>query len=378
MPEAMTKKWPENLIQNALLEIKLQRGIVLPLMAMNFTWFAKTAITTAFLGRLGELSLAGATLGFTFANMTGVLNGLSGAMEPICGQAFGAKNHKLLHKTLVMATSLLLFVSIPISFLWLNVDKILIKFGQQEDISMVAKKYLIYLLPDLVITSFLCPLKAYLSTQNITIPIMLTSALAVALHIPINVLLSMTNGLEGISMAYWITDLLITILLAIYVVIAENKKSGKWNAGGWWEQGIYDWIRLLKLCGPCCLTTCLEWWCYEILVLLTGRLENAKQAVGVIAIVLNFDYLVFSVMLSLATCASIRVSNELGADSPGPAYKAAYVSLGLSIVVGFLGGSVMAAARGIWGPLFSHDKGIIRRVKRIMVLMVFTPDLVTN
>ncbi|WP_141212488.1 MATE family efflux transporter, partial [Klebsiella pneumoniae] len=70
-------------------------------------------------------------------------------------------------------------------------------------------------------------------------------------------------------------------------------------------------IRLLKLCGPCCLTTCLEWWCYEILVLLTGHLPNAKQAIGVIAIVLNFDYLLFSVMLSLSTCASIRVSNEL-------------------------------------------------------------------
>ncbi|MCD7460663.1 Protein DETOXIFICATION 56 [Datura stramonium] len=371
MSEAKTKKWPENLIQNAILEMKLQRGIVLPLIAMNFTWFAKTAITTVFLGRLGELSLAGATLGFTFANVTGfsVLNGLSGAMEPICGQAFGAKNHKLLHMTLVMAISLLLVVSIPISFLWLNVDKILIKFGQQEDISMVAKKYLVYLLPDLVITSFLCPLKVYLSTQNVTIPIMLSSALGVALHIPINVLLSMTKGLEGVSMSYWITDLLIMTLLAIYVVISENRKGGKWNEGGWWEQEILDWIRLLKLCGPCCLTTCLEWWCYEILVLLTGHLPNAKQAVGVIAIVLNFDYLVYSVMLSLAACASIRVSNEIGADCPHHAYKAAYVSLGLSIVSGFLGGSVMAAARGIWGPLFSHDKGIIRGVKRTMLLM---------
>ncbi|XP_018624551.1 protein DETOXIFICATION 56-like [Nicotiana tomentosiformis] len=371
MPETMTKKWPQHLIQNTLLEMKLQRGIVIPLMAMNFTWFAKTAITTAFLGKLGDLSLAGATLGFTFANVTGfsVLNGLSGAMEPICGQAFGAKNHKLLHKTLIMSTSLLLLVSIPISFLWLNVDKILIKCGQQNDISMVAKKYLIYLLPDLVITSFLCPLKAYLSTQNVTIPIMLSSTLAVALHIPITMLFSMTKGLEGISMAYWLTDLLIMILLAIYVMIVENRKGGKWKEGGWWEQEILDWIRLLKLCGPCCLTTCLEWWCYEILVLLTGRLKNAKQAVGVIAIVLNFDYLLFSVMLSLATCASVRVSNELGADSPAPAYRAAYVSLILSIISGFLGGSVMVGARGIWGPLFSYDRRIIRGVKKIMLLM---------
>ncbi|KAM3343765.1 protein DETOXIFICATION 56 [Capsicum galapagoense] len=370
--ENVTQKWPySSLMQNALSELKLQRGILVPLIVMNFTWFAKTAITTAFLGRLGDLYLAGGTLGFTFANVTGfsVLNGLCGAMEPICGQAFGAKNYKLLHKTLVMATLFLLLVTLPISLLWLNVDKILIHFGQQEDISLVAKCYLVNLLPDLVVTSLLCPLKAYFSTQNVTIPIMLSSTLAVVCHVPITMLLSRTKGIIGVSMANWITNFLIMILLAIYVVIAENKKGGKWKEGGWWEQGYCDWIRLLKLCGPCCLTTCLEWWCYEILVLLTGHLPNAKQAIGVIAIVLNFDYLLFSVMLSLSTCASIRVSNELGADSPGPAYRAAYVSLAMSIVSGFLGGSVMAGARGIWGPLFSHDKGIISGVKKIMLLM---------
>lgn len=66
-------------------ELRVQRGIALPMVAMNLAWFAKTAITTAFLGRLGELSLAGGALGFTFANVTGfsVLNGLCGAMEPI-------------------------------------------------------------------------------------------------------------------------------------------------------------------------------------------------------------------------------------------------------------------------------------------------------
>jgi len=59
---------------------------------MSLTWFAKTVITTAFLGRLGELQLARGTLGFFFANVPGfsVLTGLSSAMEPICGQAHGA------------------------------------------------------------------------------------------------------------------------------------------------------------------------------------------------------------------------------------------------------------------------------------------------
>ncbi|PRQ17982.1 putative multi antimicrobial extrusion protein [Rosa chinensis] len=74
-------------------------------------------------------------------------------------------------------------------------------------------------------------------------------------------------------------------------------------------------------------------------------------------------------MLSLATCASTRVSNELGANRAGPAYQSAFVSLAVSMVSGCLGGLVMVAARGSWGSLFSHDKGIVRGVKKMMLLM---------
>ncbi|KAJ0824133.1 putative multi antimicrobial extrusion protein [Helianthus annuus] len=333
-----------------LSELKAQQAIAFPLVVMNLTWFAKIAITTLFLGRLGELELASGTLGFMFANVTSfsILNGLCGAMEPICGQAYGANNLKLLHKTLVMMVSLLLF---------------------QRDISVEAKKYLFYLLPDLIITSFLCPLKSYLSSQSITLPIMFTSALAVLLHVPLNIYLSKTRGFQGVSMAIWITDLVVVLLLALYVAVAEFRKGGTWKEGGWFDHGLQDWVRLLKLCGPCCLTTCLEWWCYEILVLLTGKLPNAKQAVSIIAIVLNFDYLLFGVMLSLATCASIRVSNELGANQAGPAYRAAYISLAVGSVAGLSGGLVMVLARGTWGHLFSHDKGILRGARNAMLWM---------
>ncbi|KAK7307812.1 hypothetical protein VNO77_41207 [Canavalia gladiata] len=360
-----------NVVKMVVSELRVQRGIGLPMVAMNLAWFAKTAITTAFLGHLGEVSLAGGTLGFTFANVTGfsVLNGLCGAMEPICGQAHGAKNIRLLHRTLLMTILLLLFVSLPVTFLWLNVDKILILFGQQQDISTVARTYVSYLIPDLFVTSLFCPLKAYLSSQSITLPTMFSSAVALAFHIPVNILLSRTMGIRGVSMAVWITDLIVVVLLTIYVVIIENKKGSMWKEGGWWDQSIVDWIRLLKLCGSCCLNTCLEWWCYEILVLLTGHLTNAKQAVGVLAIVLNFDYLLFSVMLSLATCVSTRVSNELGANQAGLARRSACVSLALGFISGCIGSLLMVAARGIWGPLFSHDRGIIKGVKKTMLLM---------
>ncbi|CAN1186122.1 Protein DETOXIFICATION 56 [Linum perenne] len=364
-------KWPKDLVSSVIWELKTQRGIVLPLLAMNLTWFAKTAITTAFLGRLGELQLAGGALGLTFGNVTGfsVLNGLCGAMEPICGQANGAKNYKLLQKTLVMAVLMLLLVTVPVAFLWLNVDRILICFGQEEDISLVAKKYLFYLLPDLLIISFLCPLKSYLSSQCVTVPILLSSALGLVFHVPVNILLCKAKGMEGVAMATWVTDLLVVTLLGLYVLMTETRKGRNWKEGGWLEQGFKDWIRLLKLSGPCCLSTCLEWWCWEILLLLTGHLANAKQAVSILAIVMNFDYLLFSVMLSLATCVSCRVSNELGANQPGNASRSSVVSMASGVALGLVGSSVMVAAGGKWGALFTKDEGIRKGVKKMMLLM---------
>lgn len=371
-PSLQTQKCDANPGKTLLSEeLRVQGRLAFPMVLMNLAWFAKTAITTAFLGRLGELSLAGGALGFTFANVTGfsVLNGLCGAMEPICGQAHGAKNVRLLHKTLLMTILLLLLVTIPITFMWLHIDKILIHFGQQQEISTVAGTYVYYLIPDLFVMSLLCPLKAYLSSQSITIPTMFSSGVALAFHVPVNILLSKTMGLRGVSMAVWITDLIVVVLLAIYVVILENRKVLAWKEGGWWDQSIMDWIRLIKLSGSCCLNTCMEWWCYEILVLLTGHLANARQALGVLAIVLNFDYLLFAVMLSLATCVSTRVSNELGANQADRAYRSARVSLGIGFIAGCTGSLVMVAARGIWGQLFSHDRGTINGVKKTMLLM---------
>ncbi|KAL8266525.1 hypothetical protein R6Q59_003869 [Mikania micrantha] len=198
---------------------------------------------------------------------------------------------------------------------------------------------------------------------------MFTSVLAVVLHVPVNIFLSKTRGFSGVSMAIWVTDLIVVVLLAVYVAVLEFKKGGKWKEGGWCEQEFKDWVRMLKLCGPCCLMLCLEWWCYEILVMLTGKLPNAKQAVSIIAIVFNFDYLLYGVMLSLATSASVRVSNELGANQAGPAYRASYTSLSLGLVAGFAGGLAMVLFRGMWGRLFSHDKAIVRGVGKAMLWM---------
>ncbi|CAN8325616.1 unnamed protein product [Cochlearia groenlandica] len=370
-PEVSEGCCSKTLLQSIFHELNLQMRIGLPLVAMNLFWFGKMTTTSVFLGHQGDLNLAGGSLGFSFANVTGfaVLYGVSAAMEPICGQAFGAKNFKLLHKTLLMSVLLLLFISIPISVLWLNVHKIFIGFGQRKDISFIAKRYLLYLLPDLPVLSLLCPLKTYLSSQGVTIPIMYTTVAATSLHIPINIVLSRAKGIEGVAMAVWITDSIVVILLTGYVIVSERSKQSKWEEGGWFDQCVQDWLVLIKLSGPCCLTVCLEWWCYETLVLLTGRLPNQVKAVSILIIVFNFDYLLYSVMVSMGTCVATRVSNELGANNPKGAYRAAYTTLTVGCFSGCIGALVMIACRSVWGSIYTKDQVILNGVKKIMLIM---------
>uniref|UniRef100_A0A0D3FRM2 Protein DETOXIFICATION n=1 Tax=Oryza barthii TaxID=65489 RepID=A0A0D3FRM2_9ORYZ len=334
-PPHERKTWAESVAS----EFRAQRGIAFPLIAMNLTWFAKLAVTTAFLGRLGDLQLAAGTLGFSFANVTGfaVLTGLCAAMDPICGQAHGASNGKLLRKTLVMATILLLGASIPIAFLWLHVDAVLLRFGQQADMSSNARSYVVCLLPDLAVTSFVNPLKS-------------------------------TRGIQGVATAVWVSDLAVAVMLAGYVLVSERRRKAG-GGGGWVEQTRGEWVRLLRLAVPSCLNTCLEWWCYEILVLLTGRLPDARRTVAVMAVTLNFDYLLFAGMLSLSVSASVRVSNELGAGEAWAARRAGMVSIVGGAVGGVGGGVAMVAARRAWGSIYSSDAGVREGVGRAMEVM---------
>ncbi|CAN6286096.1 unnamed protein product [Urochloa humidicola] len=373
-------------------EFRSQRGIALPLLCTNLTWFAKLAVTTAFLGRLGETELAGGTLGYSFANVTGyaVLTGLCGAMEPICGQAHGAGNAGLLRRALAMATAMLCAASVAIAVVWARVDAVLLRFGQQADIAGAARAYVVGLLPDLAVTSLLSPLRAYLSAQEVTGPALVAGAVGLAAHVPLTAWLGGRMGIRGVAAAVWVSDLAVAATIAAYVFWPWPcwRSSSRWGcwfgpAGGALQleeestttttTTKLSWSSLLRLALPCCLHTCLEWWSYEILVLLTGRLPDARRAVAAAAVALNLDYLLFAAMLALSVTASVRVSNHLGAGDAGAARRAARVSLAAGAAAGAAGGLLMLAARRPWARLYTprspEVRGAAARAMQVMALL---------
>ncbi|KAL5727705.1 Protein DETOXIFICATION 49 [Ranunculus cassubicifolius] len=344
----------------AINEAKCIANIAFPMILTGLLLYSRSMISMLFLGHLGELSLAGGALALGFANITGysILSGLAMGMEPICGQAFGAKRHTLLGLALQRTILLLLCISIPIAFLWLNMKKILLVCGQDEDISQEAQSYILYSLPDLFAQSLLHPLRIYLRTQSITLPLTYCAALSILLHIPINYLLvSVLNlGIKGVALSGVWTNFNLVASLIIYVYISGVYKK-TW--GGLTMECLRGWKSLLNLAIPSCISVCLEWWWYEIMILLCGLLLNPRATVASMGILIQTTALIYIFPSSLSFSVSTRVSNELGANQPSKARFAAVIGLCCSFAFGFSALIFAVMVRGVWASMFTSDHEII-------------------
>lgn len=353
-----------------LREAKLTSDIALPMILTGLLLYSRSMISMLFLGRLGELALAGGSLAIGFANITGysILSGLAMGMEPICGQAFGAKKHSLLGVTLQRTILLLLLTSLPISFLWLNMDKLLLLCRQDSAIAAQAQAYLIYTLPDLLAQSILHPLRIYLRTQSITLPLTFTAALAIALHLPLNWLLvvKLKLGLKGVALAGVLTNYNMIIFLFIYILFSKSCKQG-WAPLS--KDCLQGYTTLLQLAIPSCISVCLEWWWYEIMILLCGLLVNPKATVASMGILIQTTSLIYIFPSSLSVTVSTRVGNELGASRPIRAKRAAITGLFFSFIFGFSALFFTFIVRDKWAGMFTKDGDIIRLTSLVLPII---------
>ena len=353
-------KPPKTHLTLAFIEAISIAKIALPMILTGLLLYSRSMISMLFLGRLGELELAGGSLAVGFANITGysILSGLAMGMEPICGQAFGAKKHTLLGLTLQRTVLLLMLISIPISLLWLNMKEILLFCGQDETIAREAQSYLVYSLPDLLAQSLLHPLRIYLRSQSITLPLTFCATLSIILHIPINYLLvsHLDLGIEGVALSGVWTNFNLVGSLIIYILISGIHKK-TW--GGISLECLKEWKPLLNMAIPSCISVCLEWWWYKIMILLCGLLINPRATVASMGILIQTTALIYIFPSSLSFSVSTRVGNELGANQPKKAKLAATVGLSFSFILGFSALLFAIIVRNSWASMFTQDKEIL-------------------
>ncbi|XP_022932060.1 protein DETOXIFICATION 54-like isoform X2 [Cucurbita moschata] len=381
--DASSNKAPS--VSQVVEQLKELWGMTLPVTTMNFLVFLRQVVSVLFLGRIGSLELAGGALAIGFTNITGysVMVGLAAGLEPICSQAYGSKNWDLLCLSLQRMILILLVATIPIAFLWINLDNIMVFLGQDPQITGMAAIYCIYSLPDLLTNTLLQPLKTFLRSQKDTKPMMYCTLVAVGLHVPLNYVMVVVLGLgtQGVAIASVLTNMNIAGLMSGYVWVWGRKGEMRWTLKvGEVCGGVGP---VLKLAVPSCLGICLEWWWYEIVTVLSGYLSNPTSAVAATGILIQTTSMMYTVPLALAGCVSARFfshyrswstgktlqlgkiiyrqtctnnpRNELGSGKPKKAKVAAVVALGCAFVIGGINVTWTVILRRTWARLFTDD-----------------------
>ncbi|XP_042514756.1 protein DETOXIFICATION 53 [Macadamia integrifolia] len=342
-------------------ELKSLAKIACPILLTSLLLYSKSIISTLFLGHLGDIELAGGALAMGFANITGysVIKGLAIGMEPICCQAYGAHRWSVLSQTYQKTVCLLMLVSIPISFMWLNMEHIMLWVGQDKSVTSVAQVILVFSLPDLFAQANLHPLRIFLRTQALTTPLTLAAIFASVLHFPINYLLViyLNLGVKGVALASASHSYNLILGLLVYSV-ASGKAIKPWSEASMtsWFMG---WRPLLALAVPSALSVCLEWWWYELMQLLCGILVNPRACIAAMGILIQTTGLIYAFPHSLSTALTTRVGHELGANRPARAQSAAVIGLSVAVACGLSAVAFTTAVKNVWGKMFTGDEQIL-------------------
>ncbi|XP_061354345.1 protein DETOXIFICATION 19-like [Gastrolobium bilobum] len=354
-------------------EAKQQLMFSLPMILTNLFYYLITLVSVMLVGHLGELQLAGATLANSWFSVTGVavMVGLSGALETLCGQGFGAKEYHILGIYLQASSIISLIFSIIISIIWFYTEHILVLLHQSHDIAKTAALYMKFLVPGLFAYSILQNILRFLQTQSVVLPLVVLSGVPVLVHIGIAYGLVQWTGLSftgapiAASISLWIS----MILLALYVMYAKKFKQ-TWE--GFSMHSLHYVFTNMKLALPSAAMVCLEYWAFEVLVFLAGLLPDSQMTTSLIAICANTEFIAYMITYGLSAAASTRVSNELGAGHPERAKHAMDVTLKLSLLLGLCFVLALGFGHNIWIKLFSSSSKIKEEFASVTPLLAIS------
>ncbi|KAJ4713795.1 Protein DETOXIFICATION [Melia azedarach] len=313
----MVRKW-----MVPLKEMQKVSSIAAPMVAVSVLQYLLQVVSVMMVGHLDELSLSGASTATSFSvSGFSFLFGMASALETLCGQAYGAEQfHKLGIYTYCSIIPLIL-LCFPISLLWIFTDKLLILIGQDPVISRIAQKYAVCLIPNLFSYAVLQSLIRFLQAQSLILPMFFSSVLTLCFHIPLcwvlvfGVKLGSIGAALSVSLSYW---------LNVFLVGFYNKfSSGCEKTRVAFSKDVIASIpEFFRFAVPSAVMVCLEWWSYEVLILLSGLLPNPKLETSLLSICFTITYLHYFIPYGFGATASIRVSNELGAGNPQAAKMA--------------------------------------------------------
>ncbi|EAZ15736.1 hypothetical protein OsJ_31155 [Oryza sativa Japonica Group] len=355
----------------AAAEVKRLLRLAGPLMASFVLRNSVQMVSVMFVGHLGELQLAGSSLAASLANVTGFsfLFGMSSALDTLCGQAYGAGQHRLLGVYAQRAMLVLAAAAVPIALVWASAGEILLLFGQDPAIAAEAGAYARWMIPSLAAYVPLACALRFLQAQGIVVPVMASSGVAAVGHVAVCWALvhKAGHGEQGHRAERRRQVLGPTSPSSLSTCGCPGACETTWT--GFSIDAFRELRRFTELAVPSAMMVCLEWWSFEILVLLSGILPNPQLETSVLSICLSTSSLLFMVPRGIGSSLSTRVSNELGGGHPRAARMAARVAIAMTVLVCLVLVIAMIFLRNVWGNAYSSEEEVVAYIASMLPVL---------
>ena len=237
-----------------------------------------------FVGHLGNAAkLAAVGLGNAIQNMIGIsiIVGMNGALNSLVSQAGGAGNLDLCIGYLQRGKIVMTICFIPISLLILNSKQILLLIGQDPQVAAYAHTYNIYYLPAVYLYGLVDAERRFLNCLKRNFVTLMVQSIGTLFHVFacyffVDIL---KYDIQGIGLASIITNFIIYVLIIAYSRnIPEIKNTAKSDFLVT-KQGLYEYF---LLGAPCAIMVALEWWAYQLMMVLSGIIGVPEQAAQIV------------------------------------------------------------------------------------------------
>ncbi|GFP92916.1 protein transparent testa 12, partial [Phtheirospermum japonicum] len=174
-------------------------------------------------------------------------------------------------------------VILPIVVYYLLSRQLLLALGESEKVSALAALYVYGLIPQVFAYAANFPIQKFLQAQSIVEQSAWMSLGALGFHLAMCwvAVYKAGWGLLGVALVLSLLWWIIVLAQFAYIVLSPKCKD-TWK-GFKWEAftGLWDFV---KLSIASAVMLCLETWYYQVLVLITGLLENPELALDALSV----------------------------------------------------------------------------------------------
>lgn len=306
--------------------------LAVPMAATQLGQIAMMTTDLALLGRLGDTVVAGAALGHTVLFMLFALGlGIASAVAPLAAQAFGAREPRLVRRSLRIGMQASVLVALPLMPLLVVFGADLLRLlGQPAEVSEVAGRYLAGLAWTLLPTWAFMSVRSFMGAVGRPEPALWITLAA----IPLNAVLAyaLINGAFGaprldILGAGIATTLVNVAMLIAAVVVAVTQRPYRKYAilGRWWRFDGALMRRLLVIGLPISAAFALEIGLFSAAALLAGWIGTTALAAHQIA--LQAVGAIFMIPFGISMAATVRVGHAVGRGEHAAAARAGWTAL---------------------------------------------------